>query len=105
LGFYKNIKLTPTVLAIGRTQANLRKPIKDKDGEAVESMLAQGGEKAANTKEFEVSFIPSPKEYERLILDGYPDNEAGMMIKESLLGGGEVAPRSKNKFEEGLLNR
>jgi hypothetical protein len=104
LGFYKNIKLTPTVLAIGRTQANLRKPIKDKDDKAVESMLAQGGEKAANTKEFEVSFIPSPKEYERLILDGYPDNEAGMMIKESLLGGGEVAPRSKNKLEEGLLN-
>jgi hypothetical protein len=53
---------------------------------------------------FEVSFIPSPKEYERLILGGYPDNEAGMMIKESLLGGGEVAPRSKNKLEEGLLN-
>ena len=104
LSFYKNIKLTPTVLAIGRTQANLKKPIKGEDGKTVESILAQRGEKDVKTKEFEVSFIPSPKEYERLILGGYPDSEARMMIKQSFLGGGEVLPRSKNEFEEGLLN-
>jgi hypothetical protein len=96
-GLYpKNIALTPAVLAIGRTSANIK---------SAKSGLAAQGSKDTKKKDFEVSFIPSQQEYESLILNGYPDSEAGMLIKESFLGEGQPSTQSRGDIEQDLLNQ
>lgn len=98
IGLYpKNIRLMPATLAIGRTK------ISAPGG----NLSISGDTKGVKPKEertAEVSFVLSNQERKDMISKGYSNSEAGMTIKQFLLGGGEVAPRSKNKLEEEFLN-
>jgi hypothetical protein len=88
VGLYpKNIRLMPATLAIGRTKISepvnketvgQKKPV-DKSGEA------------------EVSFALSDQELEIMISKGYSSNEAGMMVKQFLSGGGQPSTKAGGK--------
>lgn len=97
-GLYpKNIKLMPATLAIGRTK------IFDPGGDLSISEGKVKGKKSERTAE--VSFVLSEQELSNMISEGYPNSEAGMTIKESLLGGGQPSTQSRGDIEQDLLNQ